>query len=162
MYQQVIQEVRPRFIIEGGTASGGTSLFLADMLDLMQIDGVVISIDLDADSNRPKHHKLIYLTAETLSEQTVSVVRMHDPGGPRMLILDDGHDHEHVERELHLYTPILQKGDALVVEDTNLGGPLWGLDRFLNTPLGSRFTREPNWERFLMTFNPKGYLRCVA
>lgn len=160
IYQEIIHEIRPRYVIEGGTASAGSALFMADVLHTMA-HGEVVTIDLDRNPDWPIHPRLRYIQGDTLDYQTkdhVDALMTH--WGPRMLILDDGHDEHHVEKELNLWTTLLAKGDVLIVEDTNLGGPLWGLDRFLKTT--ERFTREPKWEKYLLTFNPKGYLRCVA
>lgn len=160
IYQEIIYDLKPRYIIEGGTAAAGSALFMADLLDIINW-GEVITIDLDRDPEWPIHPRLKYVQGDTLSHETkLRVDHLMTHFGPRMLILDDGHDHEHVEKELNLWTPLLDKGDYLIVEDTNLGGPLWGLDRFLKTT--DRFERDPGREKFLLTFNPKGYLRCVA
>lgn len=160
MYQEIIHEIKPRYVIEGGTAGAGTSMFLADVMDSMNY-GEVITMDLNIDPYWPIHPRIKYVNGDTLSVETLeTVTRLMTYYGPRVLILDDGHDEHHVEKELLLWSGTLTKGDVLIVEDTNLGGPLWGLDRFLKTT--ERFKREPKWEKYLLTFNPKGYLRCVA
>jgi cephalosporin hydroxylase len=56
---------------------------------------------------------------------------------------------------------MLTRGDYLIVEDTNLGGPLWGLERYLAAQKG-RFELDKVREKFLMTHNPRGYWKCVA
>lgn len=161
IYQEILHEVRPDVVIEGGTASGGSALFLAHVMDALSW-GHIVTIDWDADENRPKHPRISYVTGNTLSTDVVNAVHRAVEGFTRkVLILDDGHSDEHVYAELCLYAPFLQPGDVLIVEDTNLGGPLWGLDKYLEENPG-RFEREPKWERLRLTFNPEGYLRCIA
>ena len=161
IYQEIIYKLQPRYIIEGGTATGGSALFMATVLDVMNY-GKVVTIDWDANDYRPKHPRIQYVTGNTLDTETAQKVQDIVQGpGYRMLILDDGHDQDHVHQELKLYTPMLRAGDYLVVEDTNLGGPLWGLVRFLEENPG-RFERDREQERLLLSFNPQGYWKCVA
>ena len=40
-----------------------------------------------------------------------------------MVILDSNHEKEHVLQELALYAPLVTKGSALIIEDTNTAGP---------------------------------------
>jgi len=161
IYQEIIYEIQPRYIIEGGTCTGGSALFMATILDVLGY-GNVVTIDWDADEFRPKHPRIQYITGNTIHIETVQKVRdlVQDPGR-RMLVLDDGHDHDHVYQELMLYAPMLRAEDYLIVEDTNLGGPLWGLERFLQE-IPDKFVRDEERERLLLTFNPQGYLKCIA
>lgn len=161
IYQEIIADLKPAMIIEGGTAAGGSALFLAHMLDIVNY-GRVLTIDWEDVSKRPEHPRIKQIIGNTLDDKTFQSVKALSLGSyPKLLILDDGHDQTHVFNELLLYGSLLQSGDYLIVEDTNLGGPLWGLDKYLEK-YPNRFQRDPDKERFLMTFNPKGYLRCVA
>jgi cephalosporin hydroxylase len=86
---------------------------------------------------------------------------------PVLVILDSGHSLDHVLAELRAYGPLVTPGSFLVVEDTNLNGhPLLGdhgpgaaeavADFLADT---SEFVRDKSKERFLLTFNPGGYLK---
>jgi cephalosporin hydroxylase len=65
------------------------------------------------------------------------------------------------------YSPLVQTGDYLIVEDTSVNGhPAWpdfgpgpmeALDRFLSQ--NDEFAIDLRCERLLMTLNPRGYLR---
>ncbi len=84
-----------------------------------------------------------------------------------MVILDSDHSRDHVAKELELYADLVTPDSYLVVEDTNVNGhpvnrthgpgPMEALDRFLASR--NDFYRDRNRERYLMTFNPKGFLR---
>ena len=63
----------------------------------------------------------------------------------------------------------MSKGCYLIVEDTNLNGhPIWAgfgpgpgeaLAEYL--PTTDRFEVDRSREKFFLTYNPGGYLRCV-
>jgi cephalosporin hydroxylase len=71
---------------------------------------------------------------------------------------------------LELYAPLVTSGSFLIVEDTNVNGhPVldsWGpgpweaVEDFLAGH--PEFVREESCEKFLLTYNPGGYLRKVA
>lgn len=161
IYQELICHERPDLILEGGTCAGGSALFMADICSL-QHHGRVITLDWDQDPNRPRHERITYITGDTLSRETFDKVlnSLVPSDQKRMLILDDGHDQHHVYDELMLYMPLLNPGDILIVEDTDLGGPLWGLERYQAAGLRKMEPIE-GAEKFLMTFNPKGYWRVI-
>lgn len=161
IYQEILFELRPKVVYENGTCAGGTSLFLAHVMDILG-RGIVVTTDWDHDPSRPDHPRMFQNIGDTLDPETLKrATAIANGASPRMLILDDGHSEEHVFAELELWGPMLRTGDYLVVEDTNLGGPLWGLERYLAKHPG-RFARDESRERLLMTQNPKGYWRCVA
>lgn len=159
IYQEILHEVQPDFVIEGGTAAGGSALYMAHVLDAIG-HGKIVTMDWDSDDGRPTHPRIQYVKGNTLDSDLARSV-LHYAFGKKVLILDDGHDHEHVCKELHLYATALQAGDYLIVEDTNLGGPLWGLERYLEQIPG-KFERDSAREKLLLTFNPMGYWKCIV
>lgn len=160
IYQEIVTSYRPDVVIEGGTASGGSALYLATVMDAIG-HGRVVTMDFEyKPDERPKHERITYLAGDTLGADMLRMVRECTRIAARkVLILDDGHSHEHVEAELNQYTPLLNPGDWLIVEDTNLGGPYWGLKRYLEAHPGEQWERQVQCERLLMTFNPWGYWR---
>jgi cephalosporin hydroxylase len=84
-----------------------------------------------------------------------------------LVALDSDHRRDHVLAEIAAYSPLVQIGDYLIVEDTNVNGhptyaeygpgPMEAVERFLAG--NDEFEIDARCERFLMTFNPKGYLR---
>jgi cephalosporin hydroxylase len=165
IYQEIISENNIGSIVECGTAGGGTTLFLADICEAVG-RGHVVSVDLDENlAHLPQHPLIDYVRGDTISTETIDKTlhvcysRTGRNQGNRLLILDDSHSHEHVEQELILWTSFLSSGDWLIVEDTNIGGPYWGLQAFMrNEPDGAWILQE--WcEKFGLTFNPMGYWR---
>jgi cephalosporin hydroxylase len=165
-YQEILHEVRPELIIETGTYQGGSALFLASICDLLG-QGNVLTIDVDRRDDRPRHPRIAYLTGSSTANAILRQVRRRAEGTSRVLvILDSGHTKEHVLAELHAYAPLVTPGSYLVVEDTNLNGhpvesdhgpgPAEAVAEFLER--NDAFVRDERREKFLLTFNPGGYL----
>lgn len=109
-------------MVETGTAAGGSSLFLADMCELLD-KGRVVSIDVAHPPALPKHRRLVYLTVSSVDPDTrARLGAMLRPGERGLVILDPLHESGHVAEELRLYADLVAVGSYLVVEDTNLGG----------------------------------------
>ena len=168
LYQELIHTLKPQVIIECGTAAGGSAYFLASMLDLTDGAGEVISIDIADQPGRPTHPRIQYLTGSSVAPDIVATVRAKVAGrAPVMVILDSDHRRDHVLAELHAYADLVTPGSYLVVEDTNVNGhpvfpafgpgPTEAVDEFLK---GSPpFVRDSTQEKFLMGFNPGGFLK---
>jgi cephalosporin hydroxylase len=166
-YQEILHEVQPELIIETGTYRGGSALFLASMSDLLR-RGQVLTIDSARQSGRPRHRRITYLTGSSTSDKILRQVRRRARGQSTVLvILDSGHGKDHVLAELHAYAPFVTPGSYLIVEDTNLNGhpvesdhgpgPAEALAEFLEG--NDAFVRDESREKFLLTFNPGGYLK---
>jgi cephalosporin hydroxylase len=166
-YQEMLHDVRPELIIETGTYHGGSALFLASICDLMG-QGNVLTIDVDRREDRPRHPRITYLTGSSTSDAILRQVRRRAKGTSRVLvILDSGHAKDHVLAELLTYAPLVTPGSYLVVEDTNLNGhpvesdhgpgPAEAVAEFLEG--NDAFARDESREKFLLTFNPGGYLK---
>ena len=165
-YQEIVHEVQPDLIIETGTYRGGSALFLASMCDLLR-RGEVVTIDSARQEGRPRHRRITYLTGSSTSDKILRQVRRRARGKSAVLvILDSGHGKDHVLAELHAYAPFVTPGSYLVVEDTNLNGhpvlsdhgpgPAEAVAEFLAR--NDAFIKDESREKFLLTFNPGGYL----
>lgn len=172
LYQELIFSDRPDVIVETGTFRGGSALFLATMCQLVG-HGEVLSIDVDAwaDQPRPQHERLTYITASSTAPSTLAAVRTRIGTRKKVLvILDSDHTRRHVLDELRLYQEFIPVGGLMVVEDTNVNGhptyrdhgpgPWEAVDAFLKE--NPDFIADRGLERFLLTMNPRGYLRRIA
>jgi cephalosporin hydroxylase len=135
-------------------------------MDLLN-HGRVITIDI-TDRGRPPHPRITYLRGFSTSPDIVATVKNAiTPSERVMVVLDSDHSAENVRKELRTYGPLVTVGAYLVVEDTNINGhpvltgygpgPAEALEDFLKTDSG--FVRDPSRERFLLTFNPGGFLK---
>lgn len=169
MYQEVICEQRPDIIIETGTAFGGSALFLASVCDLIGT-GHVVSIDIDDVPGKPAHERITYLLGSSTAGETLAQVRtIALEGAAVLVILDSDHRKAHVLEELHCYSPFVPEGGYIIVEDTNINGhpilpdfgpgPMEAVDEFLKE--SRDFAVDPRRDKFMLTFNPRGYLRRV-
>jgi cephalosporin hydroxylase len=164
---ELIHQIHPRLIIEGGTADGGSALWLADCCQAANT-GLVLTIDVRPPPVAPYHPRLQYLTGSTLDPDVLATVRTYCVDrGPVLVILDDDHRKDHVLAELRAYSPLVTPGSYLVVEDTNLGhlawrnfgpGPAEALAQWFAED-APPFDVDPQCERHGMTFHPGGWLR---
>jgi cephalosporin hydroxylase len=169
VYQEIIVSQRPTLILETGTLFGGSALYLACLLDLARIpQGRVVTIDIEHREDRPVHPSLTYVTGSSVAPETLAKVRaMMCPSDRVMVILDSDHSATHVLEELRAYGPLVTPGSYLILEDTNVNGhpaypdfgpgPAEALESFLAED--DSFEIDRSKEKFLMTFNPGGYLR---
>ena len=169
MYQEILTRTRPEVVIECGTCAGGSALYLATILDLVG-HGEVITVDIAPRPGLPEHPRITFLTGSSTDPAVVADIHRRVGGRRAMLILDSDHRFDHVLAEMQAYDDLVQPGDYLIVEDTNVNGhpaypghgpgPMEAVERFLE--LHDGFEVDERCERFLMTLQPRGYLRRRA
>jgi len=132
-FQEMIWEVRPDLIIETGIAHGGSLVFSASMLALLETFGMVdnplvLGIDIDirphnrkAIEEHPSHKWIKMIEGSSIDPLIVSQVAEISAGKQRvMLFLDSNHTHEHVLKELNAYANLVSIGSYVVVLDTGI------------------------------------------
>jgi cephalosporin hydroxylase len=168
VYQEIMFQTEPELVVETGTYRGGSALYLASLCDLMG-RGEVVSIDIEPErDDYPEHPRITYLGGRSSTDPAVvDEVRQRAGGRPILVILDSDHSQAHVEAELAVYAPLVPAGCYVIVEDSNIGqirkdlmpGPLEAVEAFLART--DEFVIDREREKFLITFNPSGYLRRV-
>jgi cephalosporin hydroxylase len=160
LYAQAIWENKPDIIIELGTAYGGSTLFLADMLELTG-KGKVISIDVNPVAT-PQHPRVEYITGRTTAVDTLEKVKSK-VGGSCMVICDSDHRRVHVKRELFYYSPLVTKGQYIVVEDCYYDNkkkpPAEAVDWFIKSRIGKDFKLTDIDKQFCSAITRGGWLR---
>ena len=164
IYQEIISAIRPDYIIETGTADGGSALFMADVCELIN-HGEVITIDIE-DRKRPAHPRIFYITGSSINPEIIHDIKKIVENKKTMVILDSNHTKDHVLKEMTLYSQLVSSVSYLIVEDTNLNGhpvmpdfgpgPMEAVDEFLKN--NDNFLIDYNCHKFAMTFNYRGYL----
>ena len=172
IYQEILYEVQPDVVIEIGSNEGGSTLFLAHMLELIG-KGEVVSVDIDRSRFRVSHDRIVTVTGDSSADATVAQVAALCEGKRGLVIHDADHNKAPVLRDLRAYERFVSVGSYLIVEDgiVDLFRPGDGLGWFAEGPLAAveEFVRErPEFEvdrareRYVMTYNPKGFLRRVS
>jgi cephalosporin hydroxylase len=176
IYQELIFELQPDLIVETGTAHGGSAAFMAAMLDGNQ-RGRIVTIDPHHYENRPSHPRVAYWSGSSTDPAIVERLKpIAAECATVMVILDSAHSTAHVRREIALYAPLVTVGSYLIVEDgfvdgnpllpdfidmydEGKGGPQAAIQELL---AGSdEFQVDAARHKFLVTFNPNGYLKRV-
>lgn len=174
MMQELIAEVKPDYLIETGTANGGTTLFYAVVLGLVNEAGRVITIDIEPEVEKAARFKVFkdkveVVTSDSTSPELLKKLARRVQGRKVLVTLDSWHKKEHVLKELRMYSKLVSKGSYLVVQDTNVngnpvlpefgGGPNEAVQEFLKET--EDFVVDKSREKFLLTFYPSGYLKKV-
>ena len=177
MVLELFQRLRPAAIVETGTHRGGSASFYADMLRVLEISGTVITVDMNPKwTFDPKSKGIVSIIGYSTDSGSVAKVASAvgaataRASGPVIVVLDSDHTKANVERELELYAPFVSVGSYLIVEDTNINGhpsspefgpgPWEAVTEFLQSR--TDFVPDSECERFLLTFNPRGWLKRVA
>ncbi len=167
LYQEIIFEIKPDKIIEIGNAYGGSTLMLAHLCDFVGT-GNVIGIDLSHDGipDFIKNHPRITFVEGDACEVIDKIKKLVQPGEKVMVIEDSSHTYENTLRVLRFYSPLVTLGSYFIVEDgichhgLDLGpypGPYEAIESFLKE--NKQFEIDRSKEPFLITWNPKGYLK---
>jgi cephalosporin hydroxylase len=139
--QELIWAVRPDLIVETGIAHGGSLIFSASILALLDMtDAIeagtsfdpknsprkVIGIDIDirphnraAIEAHPMASRIQMIQGSSIAPEIVQQVKQAAAGFQRILVcLDSNHTHDHVLAELEAYAPLTSLGSYCVVFDT--------------------------------------------
>jgi len=139
--QELIWSVRPDVVIETGIARGGSLIFSASMLALLDIcdltasggtfdprlsNRFVLGIDVDirehnrkAIESHPMGSRIRMIQGSSIDQSVIEQVHRTLGSGKRVLVcLDSNHTHDHVLAELEAYASLVSVGSYCVVFDT--------------------------------------------
>jgi cephalosporin hydroxylase len=143
---------------------------MAHICDILG-DGRITTIDIAPNANRPFHPRINYLTGSSTDPKIIEKLEAKITKNMNVLvILDSDHSKTHVRQELDLYSKFVTKDSYLIVEDGCVNGhpvhpsfgpgPYEAIDDFLLT--NKDFVIDESREKFMMTFNPNGYLKRIS
>ncbi|MGE4510658.1 MAG: cephalosporin hydroxylase family protein [Sulfurimonadaceae bacterium] len=188
-FQEIIWEVKPDLIIETGIAHGGSLMFSASMIALLEYTGEiehgdVLGLDIDIRKENkeailahPLSKKITMYEGSSVDPEIVVKVKDFAKDKKRIMVfLDSNHTHEHVLNELRAYAPLVTLGSYCIVADTGvedidqslIGDRPWGrgnspksaLREYLNE--NDAFVIEKHYEqKILITGSSDGYLKRV-
>ena len=181
--QEIIWKIKPDLIIETGIARGGSLIFYASMLELLQ-KGEVIGIDIDirkhnkkAIESHPLNKRITMIEGSSIKKDIIKkVFKLSQNKKKILVILDSFHTHSHVLKELEAYSELVSKGGCIVVFDTvvedmpknsfpnkpwSIGNnPKTAVKEFLTK--NNRFKIDKTIEKeILITSCKNGFLKCV-
>lgn len=139
--QELIWEIKPDLIVETGIAHGGSLIFSASMLALLDMcDAIesgkslnpnvsnrkVLGIDIDIRAHNraaieahPMASRIQMIQGSSIAADIIAQVKAVASTYSRVLVcLDSNHTHDHVLAELNAYAPLTSVGSYCVVFDT--------------------------------------------
>jgi cephalosporin hydroxylase len=187
--QELIWKVKPDLIIETGIAHGGSLIFTASMLTLLETcgeikNGRVLGIDIDirehnkkAIQDHPMSKKITMFEGSSISDEMIKKVNDFAKKGKRiMVILDSNHTHDHVLAELEAYANLVSKDSYCIIFDTviedmpdnSFPNRPWGKGNNPKTAVWKYLKTHSEFEidesvqnKQLITVAPDGYLKRI-
>ncbi len=187
--QEIIWDVKPDMIIETGIAHGGSLIFSASMLTLLEAcgeieNGKVLGIDIDirehnkkAIEEHPMSKKITMFQGSSIDEDMITKVHEFAKQGKKILVcLDSNHTHEHVLAELKAYADLTSVGSYCCVFDTiiedmpkdSFPDRPWDIGDSPKTAVWEYLKENDDFEidksienKILITVAPDGYLKRV-
>jgi len=187
--QEIIWTVKPDLIIETGIAHGGSLIFSASMLALLELTGQiecgrVLGIDIDIRAHNreaivahPLSSKITMFEGSSIDPAIIEQVNALATSSKKVLVcLDSLHTHSHVLAELQAYAPLVSVGSYCIVFDTAIedmpigsfpgrpwdkgNNPKTAVWEFLKANDCFEIDREIE-NKLLITVAPDGYLKRI-
>ncbi|MCC8377380.1 MAG: cephalosporin hydroxylase [Rickettsia endosymbiont of Graphium doson] len=120
--QNLIQELKPKTIIEFGSFKGASALWLADIQSLSVEKGKVISIDIDFDSIDPSvkfDDRIEFLQGDSNKVEEIFPKEKISEIIHPLLLIEDAHINTTGILD-YFHNNIFETGDYFIVEDTNI------------------------------------------
>lgn len=174
LYTLLIQNVKPRTIIELGSYHGGGALWFSDVLRTFVPDGHVYTVDINKPEIPFPTPNVTYIEGDSSNLATVfSSAFLGNLPRPLFVIDDASHLYSHVLSSLRFFDPWIRPGEYIAVEDGVLtdfgrdlqfqGGPGRAISEFLRDTDGRYEIDAAYCDHFghNHTFNANGYLKRV-
>ena len=138
---EIIWQVKPTLVIETGIARGGSILFTASQLALLDLYESTIDLSSETFSVKPQrkvigididireHNKkalvenplnpwITLIEGSSIDPEIIDVVSRNAADEKVLVILDSNHTHQHVLEELKSYSKFVSEGSYCIVLDT--------------------------------------------
>ena len=115
IYLQLLQELKPKTVIEIGSLEGGSAVWFFDMLKSLDVESNIYSYDIDLSRIKfsdSKNIEFFNLDSNNIEEEFIFPDKIDRP----LLIVEDAHIN--LKNVLNFLCDLMHKGDYLVVEDT--------------------------------------------
>lgn len=182
-FQEIIFQTKPQYIVELGTAWGGSLLFYSTLMESIGGKGI-IGVDIYIPEDLKQRvgafgrlsERIQWVNGSSVEEETFNKVKSIIGDEKRvMVVVDTFHTHEHVLKELRLYSRLVGEGCYMVCCDTHVenipeivenrprpwgkgNNPMTALDEFLRE--NDSFQTDKQLEnKLLLSLHPRGYLK---
>jgi len=171
IYQRLLWEVKPRTVVEIGTAKGGSALWLADQLSSYGVEEFEVhTYDIATPPTwRDERIRFHQGDANDLPSRLPASWVAERPR-PLLVIEDSAHTSGVTTAVLEHFAPLMQSGEYMIIEDAIIhemnwddqydGGPRRSLAAFLASH--PEFLVDERWCNYYgpnVTWNVNGYLR---
>ena len=128
-FPNIFNHYRPVYILDFGTAAGGSAVFF-HRLASVYANPKILSIDISDKAfvaNQAFHQKnrtqdkvrfIFHKSSLDCVPEVTEFLRPRQPGERALISFDDHHTYEHTYQELVIYSPLLQSGDVIIMQDT--------------------------------------------
>ena len=171
LYSLLLDQTKPRTLIEIGSYQGGSAIWFADQASLRGLELKILSIDLEVPVG-VDHPSIKFLRGDARELGTVLTSSlMNVLARPLMVVEDSSHLAGTTAAVLEFFDPWLRSGEYIVIEDGILsdmrvadrydGGPLRAIGEFLAKNEG-RYEIDSGLCDYFgtnVTWNVDGYLR---
>jgi len=181
--QEIIYKTKPKNIIEIGVAWGGSLLFYA-FLQKFFSNGNVIGVDIfiprdlrqRINNHNKKLNNISLIKGSSLDSNVINKVKKMIKDKNNLVILDSHHTHEHVIKELNIYSDLVGRGNYLICCDTIVNripeqkhrkrdwgpknNPETALKEFLNKNKRFKIDKDID-KKILLSNHPSGYIYAI-
>lgn len=166
LMSEIMYEVKPDYIVEAGTLYGGSAIYYAAMLEFINPNGKVLTVDIneeqihaEAKANPLWDKRVKFYLGSSIAPEVHEQLKAEIGEGKKVFVtLDTLHAPKHVASELEMYSQLVSSGSYMVLQDTYYEGLPEVIDEFL--------AKHPDWERveklddrFIFTKYRGGFLR---
>ena len=179
VYQEIVYDVKPDVVLEIGNKNGGSTLYLAVLLATLG-HGRVLALDIDHSRFTPEHERIDLITGDAAAPETIKKVHDYCKDKKVLLIHDADHSYQAALTDLRNYQYLVAPSSYIIVEDTIEGlrgfrysdfpyqtfirphrdKPLQAVFQFIKE--NKRFEIDRSREKWILTANPYGFLKCIG
>lgn len=174
LYTKLLWSLKPRTIIEIGSAYGGSALWFADTLSSFNLNSHIYSIDLDISKIDIIDDRITFIQGSLFNLDSLLPERfIRNLSRPLLIIEDSSHFYDATYHVLNFFKSLLEKGEYIIIEDgivRNLGenykqyndGPNKAIEQFIER--NKDFVIDTNYCDFFghnYTWNTNGFLKKI-
>lgn len=174
LYTKLLWSLKPKTIIEIGSAYGGSALWFADTLSSFNLNSHIYSIDLDISKIEVVDDRITFIQGSLFNLDSLLPERfIRNLSRPLLIVEDSSHFYDATYHVLNFFKSLLEKGEYIIIEDgivRNLGenykqyndGPNKAIEQFIERNRG--FVIDTNYCDFFghnYTWNTNGFLKKI-